>query len=86
MRGFESTVDSRLNFGLGKTKKIDSVVVVWNDGRENILKNVQPNQQLTVKQSDAMTGMQQAMTTRLTSRNTTHFTAKHYKLRNRFYT
>ena len=45
MRGFESTVDSRLNFGLGKTGKIDSVVVVWNDGRENVLKEVQPNQQ-----------------------------------------
>ncbi|MEO6453218.1 MAG: CRTAC1 family protein, partial [Ginsengibacter sp.] len=54
MRGFESTVDSRLNFGLGKTNKIDSVVVKWNDGRENILKNVHPNQQITVKQSEAM--------------------------------
>ena len=43
MRGFESTVDSRLNFGLGKTNKIDSVVVVWNDGRENVLKDVKPN-------------------------------------------
>ena len=40
MRGFESTVDSRLNFGLGKTNSIDSVVVVWNDGRKNILKDV----------------------------------------------
>jgi hypothetical protein len=54
MRGFESTVDSRLNFGLGKTGKIDSVIVVWNDGRSNILKDVQPNQQLTIKQSDAI--------------------------------
>jgi enediyne biosynthesis protein E4 len=53
MRGFESTVDSRLNFGLGKTEKIDSVVIVWNDGRENIIRDVQPNQQLTVKQSEA---------------------------------
>jgi hypothetical protein len=54
MRGFQSTVDSRLNFGLGKTGKIDSVVVVWNDGRSNVLKNLQPNQQLTIKQSDAV--------------------------------
>ena len=53
--GFESTVDSRLNFGLGKTEKIDSVVVVWNDGKENILKDVKPNQQITIKQSDAVT-------------------------------
>src|SRR6266496_2251167 len=54
MRGFESTVDSRLNFGLGKTNKIDSVVVVWTDGRENILKEVKPNQQIIVKQSEAV--------------------------------
>jgi len=54
MRGFESTVDSRPNFGLGKTNKIDSVVVVWNDGRKTILKNVQPNQQLTIRQSGAV--------------------------------
>ncbi|MEO6498976.1 MAG: VCBS repeat-containing protein, partial [Mucilaginibacter sp.] len=52
MRGFESTVDSRLNFGLGKTDKIDSVEVVWNDGRQQILKDVKPNATLTVKQSD----------------------------------
>jgi hypothetical protein len=33
MRGFESTVDSRLLFGLGKTNKIDSVVVNWVGGK-----------------------------------------------------
>jgi enediyne biosynthesis protein E4 len=53
MRGFESTVDNRLNFGLGKTEKIDSVTIVWNDGRQQTLKDVKPNQTLTVKQADA---------------------------------
>src|SRR5450432_1235441 len=53
MRGFESTVDNRLNFGLGKTNKIDSVTIVWNDGRQQTLKDVKPNQTLTVKQADA---------------------------------
>ena len=48
MRGFESTVDSRLNFGLGKTEKIDSVVVKWNDGRKQVLKEVTPNQTITL--------------------------------------
>ena len=56
MRGFESTVDTKLIFGLGKTEKIDSVVVVWNDGKTNIIKDVKPNQQLTVKQSEAVNG------------------------------
>lgn len=54
MRGFESTVDNRLNFGLGKTEKIDSVVVIWNGGKRNILKDVQPNQQIIVKQAEAV--------------------------------
>ncbi len=54
MRGFESTVDNRLNFGLGKTDKIDSVVIQWPDGKENLLKNVRPNQQITVKQSEGI--------------------------------
>lgn len=53
MRGFESTVDDRLNFGLGKTNKIDSVVVDWPGGKQSIVKNVQPNGQITVNQSEA---------------------------------
>jgi len=53
MRGFESTVDSRLNFGLGKTEKIDSVVVEWPDGRVQVLKGVKPDETITVRQADA---------------------------------
>ena len=56
MRGFESTVDNKLSFGLGKTQKIDSVVVIWNDGKKSILKNVPPNQHLVVKQQEAIPG------------------------------
>ncbi|MEO5562838.1 MAG: VCBS repeat-containing protein [Chitinophagaceae bacterium] len=56
VRGFESTVDSRLNFGLGRTSKIDSVVVVWNGGKESVLKNIQPNQHLTIREKDAIVG------------------------------
>ena len=53
MRGFESTVDNRLNFGLGKTQKIDSVVVRWNDGSVQVVVGVSPNTMITVKQSEA---------------------------------
>ena len=56
MRGFESTVDSRLNFGLGRTEKIDSVVVDWPDGRENIVRDVKPNQMIGVRQSESVAG------------------------------
>ncbi|MEO7215874.1 VCBS repeat-containing protein, partial [Mucilaginibacter sp.] len=52
-RGFESSVDNRLNFGLGKTKLIDSVLVKWPDGKQKLLKAVQPNQTIVVKQSES---------------------------------
>ncbi len=53
MRGFESTVDSRLLFGLGKINKIDSVVVNWVGGKQTVLKNVQPDSRILMKQSEA---------------------------------
>jgi hypothetical protein len=54
MRGFESTVDNRLNFGLGGASKIDSLVVVWPDGRVNVMKDVQINKTVTVNQQDGV--------------------------------
>jgi hypothetical protein len=55
MRGFESTVDQLLTFGLGPAARIDSVVVLWPDGRKSLLQQVPPNRQLLIKQSDATT-------------------------------
>jgi enediyne biosynthesis protein E4 len=37
-RGYESSVSPILNFGLGKTTKIDSIVVVWADGNRQVEK------------------------------------------------
>ena len=54
MRGFESTVDCCLNFGLGKCSIIDSVVVDWNEGKRSVIKNVKPNQHIIVKQKEAV--------------------------------
>jgi len=59
MRGFESTVDSRLNFGLGKATKIDSVVVIWPDGKEQVVVGVSLDGSLKLKQQDARPGRQQ---------------------------
>jgi hypothetical protein len=53
-RGFESSVDNRLNFGLGKAKMLDSVIVNWPDGRRKILKGVLPNQTITIRQRESM--------------------------------
>src|SRR4029079_3282295 len=49
MRGFESTVDSRLNFGLGKATRIDSVVVIWPDGREQVVVGVSVDSSLKLR-------------------------------------
>ena len=54
VRGFESTSDSRLLFGLGKVSKIDSVVVQWTGGKESVLYDVKPDSRIIVKQSEAV--------------------------------
>jgi len=55
IRGFESTVDSRLNFGLGQTKTIDSLVIEWPSNKRTTLKNITPNQIITLNEKDATT-------------------------------
>ena len=52
-RGFQSSVDYVLTFGLGKVDTVKSVTVEWPDGRVSTLGNVAANQRITVKQSDA---------------------------------
>ena len=52
-RGFQSSVDYVLNFGLGKVDTVKSVTVEWPDGRVSDLKNVAANQRITVKQSES---------------------------------
>lgn len=47
-RGYLSTVDSKAFFGLDTTSNIDSVVINWNTGEKQVLKNVSVNQLLTV--------------------------------------
>ena len=54
-RGFESTVDNRLNVWFGKMDIIDSVVVQWPDGKVSVLKSLKPDQNITVDQSTAKT-------------------------------
>jgi len=50
-RGFQSSVDYVLTFGLGKADSVQSVEVAWPDGRVSMVKNVAANQRITVKQA-----------------------------------
>jgi enediyne biosynthesis protein E4 len=51
-RGFQSSVEYPLTFGVGKCKKIDSLSVLWPDNRLTLLTNINTNQTLELKQSD----------------------------------
>jgi hypothetical protein len=52
-RGFQSSVDYLLTFGVGSAKMMDSVRVEWPDGRSSTLMRVAANQRITVRQSEA---------------------------------
>jgi hypothetical protein len=52
-RGFQSSVDNRLHFGLGRTNLIDSMIVRWPSGKCTRLLEVTVNQFLTLKEKDA---------------------------------
>lgn len=59
VRGFESSVDDRPNFGLGKITTIDSLVVKWSYGGQTILTKVPTNQTLKIREQDAAIPMVQ---------------------------
>ena len=53
MRGFQSSVDYALTFGLGDIGRLDSLTVAWPDGREQTLLDVQADQTITLRQAEA---------------------------------
>ncbi|HLL43532.1 MAG TPA: CRTAC1 family protein, partial [Segetibacter sp.] len=53
VRGFQSSSDPILNFGIGKNNSIDSVVVIWSNNAYQKISNVNPNQTLTINFDDA---------------------------------
>lgn len=53
VRGYLSSNEPIVHFGLGKQAKIDSLEVKWNDGKKNLIKDIKANQQLTVLYSAA---------------------------------
>ena len=52
-RGFLSSVDPVIRFGLGASKQIDSLTVVWPSHRSQTLTNIAGDQTLTLSQKDA---------------------------------
>ena len=52
-RGFQSSSDPRLHFGLDTLSSIDSMLIVWPDQRFQLERNVKVNQQVTLYQKNA---------------------------------
>ena len=56
-RGYQSSVDFNLIFGIGKSTTVDQVEVIWPNQKKQIITNVQPNQIITLFQKDAVNGL-----------------------------
>jgi enediyne biosynthesis protein E4 len=53
-RGFQSSMDYVLTFGLGAYQEVDSIVVQWPDNKLSVLTNIKSNQKLVLSQKDAI--------------------------------
>ena len=52
-RGYASSMEPILHFGLNEIELIDEIIVVWPNGKETILKDIAVNQRLKINPSDA---------------------------------
>jgi hypothetical protein len=52
-RGFISSVEHGMFFGLGKDTEIEKVEVIWPDGKSNVYNNVKANTTITVNYDEA---------------------------------
>ena len=53
-RGYMSTMDHRVHFGLGVAERVDSLEVIWPDGRYQLLTGLEVDRILTVQQPEAV--------------------------------
>lgn len=52
-RGYLSTVEHALHFGLGNVDQLDSVRVIWPNGTQQVLKEIRTNQEIILDQKNA---------------------------------
>ena len=52
-RGFMSTMDARVHFGLGSARRADTLEVRWADGRSQVITGLEADRVVTVRQRDA---------------------------------
>ena len=54
-RGYLSSVDREINFGLLNTTLVDSLEVIWPNNKRNVITNIKVNKSLTVKPNENYT-------------------------------
>lgn len=52
-RGYMSTMDDRVHFGLGEANAADSLEVIWPDGGYQLITELEANQMITLNREDA---------------------------------
>ena len=52
-RGFQSSSDAQLHFGLDSIRTVDSLLVVWPNQQFQVIKNIVANKTIVLKQPDA---------------------------------
>ncbi len=52
-RGFQSSSEAKIHFGLGKEKLVEEVTITWPDGKSQVLTNVKANKVLNLSYKDA---------------------------------
>jgi len=52
-RGFQSSVDPLLHLGLGEIRSLDSLLVIWPDGKYQTMSDVEVNRQVDLSYADA---------------------------------
>jgi len=50
--GFSSQNQRRVQFGLGKSSKVDKAVISWPDGKHQILQNPQVDQLIKIRETE----------------------------------
>jgi hypothetical protein len=85
-RGYLSSVEPGLFFGLGKDVVVDKVEVIWQNGKVNMFENVSANTTLTAKYSKANTVIKEAKKkeTLLTQIKTTNLGVSYVHKENEF--
>jgi len=57
-RGYQSSTTHKIHFGVKNINKIDSILAIWPDGSEQILKNQKVNKTITIDHKNAKNGKQ----------------------------